>query len=75
MCRRLASSGHELVSRGPRGVDTVARRAVGPFTTHLTFRRPDGSTAIWSSRAHRKHASRLSRVAPHNKRVWSAASS
>lgn len=54
----------------PEGWTPVARRAVGPFTTHLTFRRPDGSTTVWSSRAHRKHASRLSRVAPENKRVW-----
>jgi hypothetical protein len=43
---------------------------VGPFTTHLTFRRPNGSTTVWSSRAHRKHASRLSRVAPENERFW-----
>jgi hypothetical protein len=48
----------------------VARRAVGPFTTHLTFRRPDGSTSEWSSRTHRKHASRLSRVAAGHERVW-----
>ena len=54
----------------PEGWTPVARRAVGPFTTHLTFRRPDGGTTVWSSRAHRKHASRLSRVAPETKRVW-----
>jgi hypothetical protein len=54
----------------PEGWTPVARRAVGPFTTHLTFRRPDGSTTVWSSRAHHKHASRLSRVAPQNERVW-----
>jgi hypothetical protein len=54
----------------PEGWTPVARRAVGPFTTHLTFRRPDGGTTMWSSRAHRKHASRLSRVTPENRRVW-----
>ena len=54
----------------PEGWTPVARRAVGPFTTHLTFRRPDGSTSEWSSRAHRKHASRLSRVAAGHERVW-----
>src|SRR5829696_866125 len=54
----------------PEGWTPVARRAVGPFTTHLTFRRPDGGTTLWSSRAHRKHGSRLSRVAPENERVW-----
>jgi hypothetical protein len=53
----------------PEGWTPVARRAVGPFTTHLTFRRPDGSTSEWSSRANRKHASRLSRVAGHE-RIW-----
>jgi hypothetical protein len=54
----------------PEGWTPVARRAVGPFTTHLTFRRPDGGTIVWSSRAHRKHASRLSRVSPGHERVW-----
>ena len=38
----------------------MARRSVGPFTTHVTYRRPDGSTVEWSSRSHRKHASRPS---------------
>src|SRR4030095_1428115 len=54
----------------PEGWTPVARRAVGPFTTHLTFRRPDGSTSEWSSRTHRKHASRLSCVAAGHERVW-----
>jgi hypothetical protein len=39
----------------------VTHRSVGPFTTHVTFRRPDGATAEWASRTHRKHASLLSR--------------
>jgi hypothetical protein len=48
--------------RTPPGWTPVARRSIGPFTTHVTFRRPDGSTVEWSSRSHRKHASRLSRI-------------
>jgi len=44
----------------PPGWTPVARRSVGPFTTHVTYRRSDGSTIEWSSRSHRKHASRLS---------------
>ena len=47
----------------------IARRSAGPFTTHVTFRRPDGRTSEWSSRAHRKHASRLSRTS-HREQVW-----
>jgi hypothetical protein len=45
----------------PPGWKPVARRSIGPFTTHVTYRQPNGSTAEWSSRIHRKHASRLSR--------------
>jgi hypothetical protein len=56
--------------QAPEGWTPVARRSVGPFTTHLTFRRPDGGTTVWSSRAHRKHASRLSHVSPGHERVW-----
>ncbi len=37
----------------------MTRRTVGPFTTHVTYRRPDGTTADWSSRYRRKHSSRL----------------
>jgi len=44
----------------PPGWTPVARRSVGPFTTHVTYRRSDGSTIEWSSRSHRKRASRLS---------------
>jgi hypothetical protein len=50
---------------------------VGPFTTHVTWRRPDGGTTAWSSRTHRKHWSRLSRPgragvwwAPHRASWW-----
>jgi hypothetical protein len=46
----------------PPGWTPVARRSVGPFTTHVTYKRSDGSTIEWSSRSHRKHASRLSRA-------------
>ncbi len=41
---------------------------MGPFTTHVTFRRPDGITAEWASRTHRKHASMLSR--DRHRGVW-----
>jgi YrhK-like protein len=54
----------------PEGWTPVACRAVGPFTTHLTFGRHDGGTTVWSSRAHRKHASRFSRASPGQERVW-----
>jgi hypothetical protein len=46
----------------PTGWTTVTRRSIGPFTTHVTYQRSDGSTVEWSSRAHRKRASRLSRA-------------
>lgn len=52
----------------PPGWDVAERRRVGPFTTHLTWRRPDGGLVPWRSRAHRKHASRLSR--PGGEGVW-----
>lgn len=45
----------------PPGWTAVRRRKVGPFTTHVTFRRADGGTTEWHSRAHRKRASLLSR--------------
>ncbi|HET6503475.1 MAG TPA: hypothetical protein VFG87_22220 [Amycolatopsis sp.] len=48
----------------PRGWTVVERRFAGPFTTGVTYRRPDGRTVEWSSRWHRKHNSRLSRVRP-----------
>src|SRR5262245_14802325 len=46
----------------PEGWTEVGRRSVGPFTTHVTYRQPDGQPAEWSSRRHRKRASLLSRV-------------
>ena len=45
----------------PPGWTEIRRRRIGPFTTHVTYRRGDGGTAEWRSRAHRKHASLLSR--------------
>jgi hypothetical protein len=46
----------------PPGWTAVARTKVGPFTTHVTFRRPDGRLAEWSSRLQRKRASLVSRA-------------
>jgi YrhK-like protein len=43
---------------------------VGPFTTHVTYEKPDGAGATWSSRAHRKHASKLSRRAGRRGSMW-----
>ena len=45
-----------------------SRRTAGPFTTAVTFAHPDGRTDPWSSRRHRKHASRLSRARPGRER-------
>ncbi len=45
----------------PPGWTAVRRRSVGPFTVHVTYRRADGGTTEWRSRAHRKGASLLSR--------------
>jgi len=54
----------------PPGWTPVARRSIGPFTTHVTYRRSDGSTLEWSSRSHRKHASRLSRAHRRELTLW-----
>jgi hypothetical protein len=54
----------------PPGWRPVARRSVGPFTTHVTYEKPGGATATWSSRAHRKHASKLSRNAARPGSMW-----
>ncbi len=45
----------------PPGWTAVRRRSVGPFTVRVTYRRADGGTTEWRSRAHRKGASLLSR--------------
>jgi hypothetical protein len=54
----------------PPGWTRVAHRRRGPFTTHVTFRAPGGALSEWSSRAHRKHASRLSRATTREEGVW-----
>ncbi len=54
-------TGSETYPAAPPGWQEQRRRSVGPFTTGVTFRHPDGSTVEWSSRRHRKHTSRLSR--------------
>lgn len=51
----------------PAGWRVTASRGVGPFTTHVTWRRPDGRLVEWSSRRHRKGRSRLSH---HREGVW-----
>jgi hypothetical protein len=56
--------------RTPDGWTPVARRSIGPFTTHITYRRSEGGTTEWSSRTHRKHASRLSRARHHERTHW-----
>src|SRR5215213_8139388 len=48
--------------QAPPGWTVVHRRKVGPFTVHVTYRREDGGTTEWHSRAHRKGASLLSRA-------------
>lgn len=53
----------------PHGWAVAGHRSAGPFTTAVTYVHPDGSTIEWSSRKHRKHASRLSRVRPGRDRV------
>lgn len=65
----------------PPGWTVVDRRTAGHFTTGVTYRHPDGRLVEWSSRRHRKHASRLSRRrtgrervlwAPHRASWWIA---
>ena len=67
--------------RTPVGWRVVGRRSSGPFTTELVWADPAGGRLRWSSRAHRKHASRLSRPrsgrehvlwAPHRVSWWIA---
>jgi hypothetical protein len=54
----------------PPGWRAVARRRVGPFVTHVTYEHPDGHRVSWSSRAQRKHASRLSHHRRGEEGVW-----
>ena len=67
--------GHRIADRYPRtpaGWTVVSRREAGPFTTRVEYRKPDGELAVWESRFHRKHASRLSRSDDRSgSRLWS----
>jgi hypothetical protein len=54
----------------PPGWEPIRRSGVGPFTTHVDFRRTDGEVVTWSSRRHRKHASLLSRARRHPGTWW-----
>jgi len=54
----------------PSGWTVTTHRSVGPFRTNVTWRRPDGHVFEWSSRTHRKHASRLSRTSPEDQGIW-----
>lgn len=65
----------------PQDWTVVGRRTLGRFTTAVTYEHPDGRRIEWSSRRHRKHASRLSRAsgvrdrvlwAPHRASWWIA---
>src|SRR4051794_4323514 len=47
----------------PPGWERVSSDGPGPFVTHETFRRPDGSLVRWSSRRHRKRRSTSSWMA------------
>lgn len=54
----------------PASWTRISHRSAGPFTTHVTFRSPDGLVTEWSSRRHRKHYSRLSRASERGDGVW-----
>ncbi len=54
----------------PAGWTVVGRRTSGPFTTAVTFDRPDGHRIVWTSRWHRKHASRLSTLRLRHESIW-----
>ena len=59
-----------MYPRTPAGWTPIERRRIGPFTTSVTYRRPDGSLSRWRSRAHRKHAGTLSRTRARLPRPW-----
>ena len=54
--------------QAPPGWTAVHRRRVGPFVTHVLFRREDGSTTEWRSRAHRKGGASL--ISRHGGSAW-----
>lgn len=60
------------VTRGPyvaapAGSTWIESRGVGPFVTAGTYVRDGGEVVTWESRAHRKHANRLTRAVD---RTW-----
>jgi hypothetical protein len=65
--------GHRLADRYPKtpeGWTVVSRDAIGPFTTRVRYRTPDGEIKMWSSRVHRKRASLLSRAHRERSKWW-----
>jgi len=46
------------IPTAPDGWRVLGRRSSGPFTTSVTYLRPDGRRIEWSSRAHRKGSGR-----------------
>jgi hypothetical protein len=56
----------------PRGWSLISSKGLGPFITHETYQRPDGSYAIWRSRHHRKRGARIESAywAPHRLAWW-----
>src|SRR4051794_10466692 len=54
----------------PPGWTVVGQRSIGPFTTQVSYQKPDRTATEWSSRRHRKHTSRLSRAHPHEAALW-----
>lgn len=56
----------------PQGWDLIKSKGPGPFITHESYRRPDGSHAIWRSRQHRKQGARAKSAywAPHRIAWW-----
>ena len=56
------SSAFRAIRRRRRAGPPSTGGTVGPFTVHVTYRRDDGGTTEWHSRAHRKGASLLSRA-------------
>jgi hypothetical protein len=73
----VGAGGPGAYTQTPPDWSPIATTTVGPFTTHVTYRLPDGRTVEWASRRHRKHASLLSRAgrkgvwwAPHRASWW-----
>ncbi len=59
--------------RTPAGWTRLEHTRLGPFVTHVRFRRADGGVEVWSSRAHRKrgeHSDEGIWWAPHRLSWW-----